>query len=298
MQELDRLERTRAEPKAAYGIFDLSQQRSALIQQRVDAVKRLAETVNRADALRTRLAYLTETRPKLPSQIASSQTETNLVAVHARQALVDLREKEAVMAVTYDPHHPLLMRLRQQIDMVQKELSTMQDTSTRISLSPSPIASSVDQEIVTSRAELAPLQDQASRDKELVGSITDELRHIEQADMQLRILDSRIVDQNENLKMMRQLYDKARTEDEMDQAKVTSVVQTAHATTPDKPVAPNKFLLAVGGALAGLISACGVVILATITNRNFLSEGALERFLGLPVLGSIPLQAPERRRLV
>src|SRR5208283_3890160 len=236
-----------------------------LIQQRVDAVKRLAETVNRADALRTRLAYLTETRPKLPSQIASSQTETNLVAVHARQALVDLREKEAVMAVTYDPHHPLLMRLRQQIDMVQKELSTMQDTSTRISLSPSPIASSVDQEIVTSRAELAPLQDQASRDKELVGSITDELRHIEQADMQLRILDSRIVDQNENLKMMRQLYDKARTEDEMDQAKVTSVVQTAHATTPDKPVAPNKFLLPVGGALAGLISACGVVILATIT---------------------------------
>jgi capsular polysaccharide biosynthesis protein len=212
--------------------------------------------------------------------------------------LVDLRQREAVMAVTYDASNPMLMRLRQQIQTVQSQLASMKDTTTRMSLNQSPIASWVDQEIITSRAELAPLTDQKLHDKEQLEKIDDELRHIEQADIKIRVLDSRIGDQNENLKTMRQLYSKVRSEDEMDLAKVTSVVQTADSMALDRPVAPNKLFFAVGGILAGLISACGVMVFVTITNRTFLSDESLERYLGLPVLGSMPLQAHERRRLV
>ena len=95
---------------------------------------------------------------------------------------------------------------------------------------------------------------------------------------------------------MRKLYDQARAEDEMELAKVTSVVQTSKAITLDKPVSPNKLLSIVGGALAGLIAAAGVLIFAVLTNRTFLSEGSAERFLGLPVLGSVPLRQPDYQR--
>jgi capsular polysaccharide biosynthesis protein len=70
-------------------------------------------------------------------------------------------------------------------------------------------------------------------------------------------------------------------------------VQTSKAITPDKPVSPNKLLLLVAGTLAGLIAAAGVVLMAMLTNRTFLSEGSVERFLGLPVLGSVPLRGPD-----
>lgn len=62
---------------------------------------------------------------------------------------------------------------------------------------------------------------------------------------------------------------------------------------------PGSFTLEdvnVGGALAGLIAAAGVLIFAVLTNRTFLSEGSAERFLGLPVLGSVPLRQPDYQR--
>jgi capsular polysaccharide biosynthesis protein len=48
-------------------------------------------------------------------------------------------------------------------------------------------------------------------------------------------------------------------------------------------------LFMIGGGLFGLIAACGVLVFGAITNRTFLSEDSLERVLGLPVLGSMPL---------
>jgi uncharacterized protein involved in exopolysaccharide biosynthesis len=288
-KELEKLESTRAQTKAAFGVYDLGQQRTALIQQRVEAEKQLRQTVDRADALTTRLAYLAQTRPGLASEMLSSQTESNPAALHAAEVLMDLRQKEAAMAAAYDPQNPLVKRLRQQTELAQKQLAELHATNTRISLTPSPITTAIDQELITAQAELAPLKAQELRDRILIGQIGEDLRHIEQADLQLRVLDSRIADQNENLKIVRQLYDKARTEDEMDQAKVTAVVQTASATIPERPVAPNKMLFMIGGGLFGLIAACGVLVFGAITNRTFLSEDSLERVLGLPVLGSMPL---------
>jgi len=288
-KELEKLESTRAQTKAAFGVYDLGQQRTALIQQRVEAEKELRQTVDRADALTTRLAYLAQTRPGLASEMLSSQTESNPAALHAAEVLMDLRQKEAAMASAYDAQNPLVKRLRQQTELAQKQLNEMHATNTRISLTPSPITTAIDQDLVTSQAELAPLKAQELRDRILIGTIGEDLQHIEQADVQLRVLDSKIADQNENLKIVRQLYDKARTEDEMDQAKVTAVVQTSNATIPERPVAPNKMLFMVGGMVVGLIAAFGVLVFAAVMNRTFISEDSLERVLGLPVLGSMPL---------
>jgi uncharacterized protein involved in exopolysaccharide biosynthesis len=297
-KELEHLERERAETKAAFGVFDLGQQRSALIQQRVDAERQLRQTVDRSDALSTRLAYLAQTRPNIVSEMLSSQTEPNPAATHAAEVLVDLRQKESALLTMYDPGNAMVQRLRQQIDAAQRQLSALHATTTRISLTPSPITTAIDQDLVTSQAELAPLKAQELRSRILVGTLGDDLQHLEQADTQLRLLDSRIADQNDNLRIIRQLYDKARTEDEMDRAKVTAVVQTSNALAPAQPIAPNKLLFLVGGILAGLISAAGVLVLAAITNRSFMSEESIERALALPVLGSIPMRERNQDWLV
>jgi len=171
MNELEKLEHSRAETKASFGVYDLSQQRSALIQQRVEAEKQLRQTVDRADALSTRLAYLAQTRPNVVSEMLSSQTETNPAAMHASEVLVDLRQKEAALTAAYDPSNPLVKRLRQQTEAVQKQLADMHATTTRISMTPSPITTAMDQDMVTSQAELAPLKAQELLKRALVGVI-------------------------------------------------------------------------------------------------------------------------------
>ncbi len=298
MKDLEKLERTRAETKAAFGVYDLAQQRSVLIQQRAEAEKQLRQTTDRADALAARLAFLAQTRPNIATNLVSSQTETNPASVHAADTLFDLRQKTAALESSYDPSNPIIKRLRQQTEVAQKQLAALPATTTRISLIPSPVTTAIDQDLVTSQSELAPLKDQELRDRILLGSISESLQHLEQADIQLRNLDTRIADQNENLRVIRQLYDKAKVEDDVYRNKVTAVVQTSAASIPDRPVAPNKLVFMIVGALAGLAAASGVLILAIITNRTFLDENAVERVLGLPVLGSMSIRPNDRQWLM
>jgi uncharacterized protein involved in exopolysaccharide biosynthesis len=291
--ELEKLERERAAVKAAGNIYDLAQQRSVLIMYRVDAQKRLHETIDALTRIQDRLAYLTRERPRLSSELRSVQTDPRAETVHARQMLFDLQQKEITLLGTYNPNSPLVQRVRTQIETLQRVMQHMEDTFTRVTTSASPITTAIDQEMINSRAELTPLLAQKDRYEAIVKSIEDQLQHIELGDSQLRILDAHIDAQNDNLKAMRKLYDQARAEDEMELAKVTSVVQTSKAITLEKPVSPNKLLLLVAGTITGFIAAAGVVLIAVITNRTFLSEGSVERFLGLPVLGSVPLRRPE-----
>lgn len=291
--ELEKLEHERAEVKAKSHIFDLVQQRQALIQQRVDAERHLQDTIDMQTKLRDRLTYLTSIRPEVPTDVRSVQTDKRDETVHARQMLLDLEQKEIILLGTYNPDSVVVQRVRQQIETMRRIVNGMQDTMVRVSTSPSPIATAIDQEVINARAELPPLDAQKTRYEALIATIGNQLREIESGDVQLRILDAHIAAQNDNLREMRRLYDQARAEDEMELAKVTSVVQTSPSITPDKPIAPNKLFYIVGGTLLGLFSAAGVLVIGVVTNRTFISEESLERRLGLPVLGSVPLRRVE-----
>ena len=290
MAELEKLEHERTAVKAAGNIYDLGQQRATLINYRVDAQKHLQDTIDTLTRLEYRLAYLTSVRPNLSSEVRSSQTDSNAEATHARQMMFDLQQKKVTLLGSYAPDSQQIQRVQVQIEMVQRIVQSMGDTVTKVTTTASPIATSVDQEIINAKADITPLMAQKARYEAVIKSIEEQLQKIEQEDSQLRILDAHIDAQNDNLRAMRKRYDEARAEDEMEQAKVTSVVQTSKAITPDKPVSPNKLLLLAGGMLSGLIAAAGVMMLAILTNRTFLSEGSVERFLGLPVLGSVPLR--------
>ena len=298
MKDLEKLERARAETKASFGVYDLAQQRSVLIQQRAEAERQLRQTTDRANALAARLAFLAQTRPNIATNMVSSQTETNPAAVHAENTLIDLRQKTAALETAYDPSTPMIKRLRQQTEIAQKQLSALPTTTTRIALTPSPITTAIDQDLVASQSELAPLKDQELRDRILVGSIGESLQHLEQADIQLRNLDTRIADQNDNLRVIRQLYDKAKVEDDVYRNKVTAVVQTSTASIPDRPIAPNKLVFMIVGTLAGFVAASGVLFSAIVTNRTFFDEESVERVLGLPVLGTMLMRPNDRQWLM
>ena len=58
--------------------------------------------------------------------------------------------------------------------------------------------------------------------------------------------------------------------------------------TSSAPVSPNVRRNIMLGALAGLVIAAGIIILRTIMNETIKSEDDVEKYLGLPVLASIP----------
>lgn len=60
------------------------------------------------------------------------------------------------------------------------------------------------------------------------------------------------------------------------------------AIVPSGPVSPNVMKNIMMGAVAGLVIAAGIIVLLTILDDTIKSEEDIEKYLGIPMLASIP----------
>ena len=70
------------------------------------------------------------------------------------------------------------------------------------------------------------------------------------------------------------------------------------AVTPEKPYAPNRLFVGVGGLLGGLLGGLVLAFLGDVKDGRVRSENDAARIFGSPVLGHIPriISQQERRR--
>ncbi len=72
-----------------------------------------------------------------------------------------------------------------------------------------------------------------------------------------------------------------------------------YAVVPTSPSAPNVKKNTVIGAAIGFLIVCGIIVLRFITDDTIKTDTDVEKYLRLPVLGTIPLdenEAPKRKR--
>ena len=72
-----------------------------------------------------------------------------------------------------------------------------------------------------------------------------------------------------------------------------------YAVVPTSPASPNVKKNTVIGAAVGFLLVCGIIILRFITDDTIKTDSDVEKYLHLPVLGSIPLaetEEPKRKR--
>ncbi len=291
LDEINQLEAQRSKIKLDNDIYDIVAQRNALITQRVDADSHLHDVINRQATLRTRLAYLTKTRPSIPNNSRSTSTEKSDEAVHARETMTDLRQTEAGLAARYGDSNPDLQRVRAQIDTLRHTIGATGTHTTNSSSAPSPVGQQIDQEIILNQAELVPLPGEIERARGLIASLGQELQRIEQADLALRTTVLRIDVLTDNLKSLQSEYQLARTQEQTELAKQVSVVQVANAIASERPAKPKKLIFGAAGVLLGLLLAASVVVIGILTNKTIISEDTIERLLGLPVLAALPVRS-------
>ena len=292
VQIIDSLEQHRTRIKLDNGIYDVVVQRESLIAQRADAQNRLQDVLKNQSTLHERLAYLRGVRPRIVDTVSSSNTDNNDEAVHLRESLAELRQSEAALSQRYGEASPERQRIHLQIAALQASIAATSKRRTSQSSAPSPLGQVVDQQIVMGDADLATASAEVAHYTALVASIGEELRRIERADFDLRVTGSRIDVLTEDLKTVQGRYDQARTQEQSDLARQVSVVQVSPAISPDKPAKPRKIVYVAAGLLLGVFAAGGVVMLGMLTNRTVLTEDSLQRWLGLPVLASLPMLPP------
>ena len=287
--ELDRMEARLSRLKLDAGVYDLPAQRAALINARQDAENRLDEASSRQAVLRQRLLYLQSQRPRFANSLQSTSTDRDTVSVHAHQALTELRQTEAALATRLGDDNPELRQVRAQIAAISAAASAMAGSRTNVATAPSPLAQSLDNEIIMNTAELLPLDGVIARDRAIRDDRTAELRRFEAADEALRTTAALIGALTDSYAAAQARFEQARTAEQTELARQVSVVPIAPAVASERPVKPRRLLYAAGGMLTGMLLAGAVAVFSVLTDRTLATEDAAERLVGLPVLANLPM---------
>ncbi len=296
-EEINNLEQQRTKIKVENGIYDIGQQRKALINQQVAVQTRLEEQTSKQNILQKRIAFLQAASPSIPAMVMSNVTDKSDEMIHVRDSLTDLLATEASLAARYGAKHPGIQHVRDQIAIMRQRMAGMGDQTLRVTTQPGKLALQVQEDLVMNQAELSPLAGEIKRSSELLASIGKDLQRMETADSDLRATETRLDELKNTLGIIRTRYNQARTDELMDNAKLVSVVQVAPSMTSHKPIFPKLPKFAVIGGLIGLFSAGLVMVIATLTNGTLVTEENVERMLGLPVLVSVPLLTRQRQPL-
>lgn len=236
-------------------------------------------TTNLAEAREERaekeaaLEQIRRARASGASMAAIPAVLSDLSVQRARQDESDAESTVQELGTRYGPLHPKMITAQRELESAREVLTERVNT----------VASSIEADY---RTALSAEQQLAAQ----LGSIKDDAQVISRKQNRLRTLE-REVEQN------RQLYELFQTQ--FKEVDASGGVQTAnarvieYASTPKTPVRPNRKRTVMVGFVLGLLLSIGLAFLLDHLDATLKGQEDVERRLGLPVLGLLPLLKTE-----
>lgn len=201
--------------------------------------------------------------------------------------LAELESQKAGLAAKYTNEHPTMKSLNQQIKTVQEALGVEID---KVVAQEAPSSNPVQQGLLAEKfkneAMIAVAESKATALAELDAATNKEIEKFpEQEKGYIQLKRSQDVAQEIYIMLAKRL-EEAKVAEVMVPTEV-QVIDTP--TLPDKPIAPRKFLTILISFLIGIFVSSGYVIANYLLNRRVRTAADIEKYLGLPVLGLLPI---------
>lgn len=254
---------------------------SELEKGKAEATVALGQAQHQLAALRKKLAA------EEPTTVTSTTIANNPMIMQYRVRLFELETQLMATEAQYTAEHPRVATLKLEIEQVRSKLA--QEVERIVStetLAVNPSYQSILQRIISLEVEqVAQGAKQQAVDK-LIADVDKSLAGLPRKELQLsRLLRNQNVSEQIYL-LLKNKYEEYRITEAVKAAGVSIIDR---AVTPQNPVKPRKKLnVAIAGFL-GLFVGLGLVFLMEFLDTSLKTADDVERYLGLPILGQIPV---------
>lgn len=279
--------------KEQHNIISLYEERSLLLEREADLLADLnrhlseeTETEKRIQLLRKQLDVtpisIAQAENIYPDQGLISSLETKLVEL-------EIKENELKSKYTAISNLPELKRVKEEINVVQKSLKESEKRQHKSKQSgENPTYRRLLDEILHNEAELKALRAKTEVQKAQLSEYRKNLIKFNQIESELKRLEQAVEVNREKYQLYLTKFEEARISDAMDTQKMASVSLMESAHPPLRPIVPSLLLNLLFAGVVGAVGGIGLTFCLEYFNDTLGGVEDVEKFLQLPVLGSIP----------
>ncbi|VAX37363.1 hypothetical protein MNBD_UNCLBAC01-893 [hydrothermal vent metagenome] len=203
--------------------------------------------------------------------------------------IADLKDQLHTLLIDSTEHHPMVKQLKELIaskekDLVKENLTYTEDSSLN-SKTVNPIIQEIKNALTKLEKGTVKTPAASSTGEPILGEEHYKLMLMEKLDNVMAR------DANVNTGIYNMLLQRLET------AKITQRLQSSKEGTrytildpariPFKPIKPNKVLVAIGGAFAGILFGVVFIVIAEFLDKSFIDVEEATQYFGMPLLGAI-----------
>ncbi len=289
---LEKAEKDLVDYKTSQSITSPGEEGRALLQRLIDLDSARAGAQVSLSEAKTRLEKIYVELEGQADFVESTQTFSDNPFVKEYKAkLTGLEVELAGLLQNYTDKHPSIIRVKAEIEEVKKRLAQEEEkilASQTKTLNP--VRTNLLQSAVTLRAEIAALEIKEEVLAEEIKRLEGELEKFPQKELELmRLMREKTVTEEIYLMLMTK-REEMRISEAM---KISDINLIDTAITPDSPIKPRKALNVAVTACLALFVGCGLAFVFEYLDTTIKTAEDVQAYLGLPVLGSIPIMSEE-----
>jgi succinoglycan biosynthesis transport protein ExoP len=273
------------------GIASLDEQRRALVKRIGDLQQETGGTEASLAASSAKVQALQKIAAELPPTHVTQETTGigNYGAELMRSRLYELQLKEQDLLSKYNGDSNPVREIRRQIAEAQALLDKEDPTRTQVAKGLNESYKQAQLALIAEKATLSYLQAKASKQKALLASARNELKNINDSEVQLAQVERELSLQKDNYRKYNEKLEQARIDQALEMGKISNISVVQPATYPIKPVRPRKMLNLALGLFLGIFGALGLAFFSEYMDHTFKKPEDVEERLQLPMLASIPV---------
>ncbi len=285
---LDDLEERSRLLKESAGIVSVNEEIALKLEELSNLDTQLAEVMSEESELRERAASLREQLRDEPQTITALRTvQQNPTVLELQQKLVDLELQKAQELNRFEPGSPPILDIENSIRRIEESISgepakVLQSETT----SHSSIHAGLRTELYKTEADYTAKQASEITLRSRIGALKAELQELSPRALELNRLSGSIDSAERIYYNYIEKREEARIEERTDPS-TTNVRLVQEAAVPSKPLYSRLTLISLGGAM-GLLLGFGLAFAIEFFDHSLATREDIERYLGLPLLASLP----------
>jgi len=277
--------------KIANEVFALSEETKEMITNMVEFEAQLSSAQTELQIVEKKLNYLKGELIKIDEALGEEmESISSPVSEQLRQKLIENESKLAILMTKegYTENHPQLISLQNEIDNIKRQMKSEIDKILEVnkySFNPLDRRQKLFTEIISTEVNFQTATAKVAGLETVVEDYSVRMSGLPDAELELARLERSKAINEEVYSMLVQRYEEAKISEE---GKLSNIRIINRANLPESPVSPKVKMNILIGLLLGLGLGIGAAFLLESLNTKINNLSDVERYVKLPILGTIP----------